>query len=320
MRGRVRASGVSLVVGIAASLLAGCGGGGTYKVTAIFDDIGDLQSRASVQSADVRIGTIGKITLRKDYKASVSLLVRNSVRMPQASQALLRTTSLLGEKFVELRPDGDPTKGPFLHDGSKLGLDRTGEAPELEFVADQLVTVLGAVNSTNLASIVETGAVGFGGRGRELQTLIGDLSTISGSLASRSKQIGSIIDNLDRATQTLAGGSEDVKGLLTNLATTSKILVDNREQAITALDQLSRLARVQNEVLDRYHGDIDRQIKQINAIIGVAATQINQVGSLVDWLDRFVYALPKAVPGDFTQVYMWAVPCAVDPRSPAGCP
>ena len=73
-------------------------------------------------------------------------------------------------------------------------------------------------------------------------------------------------------------------------------------------------------LLDRYHGDIDRQIKQINAIIGVASTQINQVSNLVDWLDRFVYALPKAVPGDFTQVYMWAVPCSVDPRSPAGCP
>jgi phospholipid/cholesterol/gamma-HCH transport system substrate-binding protein len=318
MRARLRRSGVLLVVGVAASLLAGCGGSGTYKVTAVFDDIGDLQSRASVQSADVRIGSIAKITLTKDYKARVSLLIRDSIRMPKASQALLRTTSLLGEKFVELRPDGDPTQGPFLRNGDVV--PRTGEAPELEFVADQLVTVLGAVNSTNLASIVETGAVGFGGRGRELQTLIGDLSTISASLASRSKQIGSIIDNLDRTTQTLAGGSEDVKGLLTNLATTSQILVDNRQQAITALDQLSRLARVQNEVLDRYHGDIDRQIKQINAIIGVAATQINQVGSLVDWLDRFVYALPKAVPGDFTQVYMWAVPCAVDPRSPAGCP
>jgi phospholipid/cholesterol/gamma-HCH transport system substrate-binding protein len=318
MRRRVRAPGAIVVVAITASLLAGCGGGGTYKVTALFDDIGDLQSRASVQSADVRIGTIAKITLTKDYKARVSLLIRDSVHMPKASQALLRTTSLLGEKFVELRPDGDPTRGPFLRNGDVV--QRTGEAPELEFVADQLVTVLGAVNSTNLASIVETGAVGFGGRGGELRTLIGDLSTISGSLASRSKQIGSIIDNLDRATQTLAGGSEDVKGLLTNLATTSKILVDNREQAISALDQLSRLARVQNEILDRYHGDLDRQIKQINAIIGVAGTQINQVSSLVDWLDRFVYALPKAVPGDFTQIYMWAVPCAVDPRSPAGCP
>ena len=37
-------------------------------------------------------------------------------------------------------------------------------------------------------------------------------------------------------------------------------------------------------------------------------------------LDRFVYALPKPVRGDFTQIYMWAVPCTVDPRSPAGCP
>ena len=318
MSGTRRVWGGLLTGALASLVLAGCGGGGSIKVTATFDDIGDLQSRASVQTADVRVGTISKISLTKDYKARVSLSLHKSARLPKNSIALLRTTSLLGEKFVEIRPEGDPTKGPFLRDGDVLS--HTGEAPELEFVADELVTVLGAVNSTNLASIVETGAAGFGGRAGELRTLIGDLSTISASLASRSTQIGSIIDNLDKATQTLAGGSEDIKSLLTNLATTSKILVDNREQAISALDQLARLARVQNEVLDRYHGDIDRQIKQINAIIGVAATQTKQVGTLVDWLDRFVYALPKAVPGDFTQVYMWAVPCTIDPRSPAGCP
>jgi phospholipid/cholesterol/gamma-HCH transport system substrate-binding protein len=314
-----RATIVGLVFVLASGVLASCGGGGTYALTAIFEDIGDLQSRASVQTADVRIGTVGKITLTKDYKARVTLRVRDSVRMPKTAEALLRTTSLLGEKFVELRPPaGKPAAGPYLKNGDRV--ERTAEAPELEFVADQLVNVLGGVNSTNLAAIVETGAVGFGGRGQELRTLIGDLSTISATLASRSTQIGAIIDNLDRATGTLANGSEDVKGLLTNLATTSKILVDNRQQAVDALDQLSRLARVQNEVLGPYNGDIDRQIKQINSIIAVAATQTQQVGTLVDWLDRFVYALPKSVPGDWTQVYMWAVPCSIDPRSPAGCP
>ena len=316
---RARGLALSLVLLVAAGVMASCGGGGTYKLTAVFADIGDLQSRASVQTADVRIGTVGKITLTKDYQARVILSVRDSIRIPKNSTAILRTTSLLGEKFVELRPPADkPTAGPFFKNDDIV--ERTEEAPELEAVADQLVTVLGGVNTTNLAAIVETGAVGFGGRGQELRTLIGDLSTISSTLASRSNEIGAIIDNLDRATGTLASGTEDVKGLLTNLATTSKILADNRQQAVDALGQLSRLARVQNEVLGRYNKDIDRQVKQINSILAVAATQTQQVGTLVDWLDRFIYSLPKGVPGDWTQIYMWLMPCALDSRSPAGCP
>jgi hypothetical protein len=83
--------------------------------------------------------------------------------------------------------------------------------------------------------------------------------------------------------------------------------------------QLSRLARVQNEVVVRYHSDLDRQIKQVDAILAVAASQTQQLGSLVDFLNQFTYALPKAIPVEFTQVYMWAIPCINDSRSPQNC-
>src|SRR5205823_10119164 len=97
-----------LIVATAASLLGGCANRGTYQVTAVFDDVGDLFSQGSVQTADVRIGTIGKIKLTDNFKARVTLNVRNSVKIPKNSKALLRTTSLLGEKFIELRPNGEP--------------------------------------------------------------------------------------------------------------------------------------------------------------------------------------------------------------------
>ena len=44
-----------------------------------------------------------------------------------------------------------------------------------------------------------------------------------------------------------------------------------------------------------------------------------QLGTVVDFLNQFVYALPKAIPLEFTQVYMWAIPCNQDSRSPANC-
>jgi len=31
-------------------------------------------------------------------------------------------------------------------------------------------------------------------------------------------------------------------------------------------------------------------------------------------LDRFVLVLPKVIPGEFTQVFMWAIPAQQDPR------
>jgi phospholipid/cholesterol/gamma-HCH transport system substrate-binding protein len=265
----------------------------------------------------VRVGKISSIKLTPEFRAKVTMAIDRSIHIPKDSKALVRTTSLLGEKFVELRPNGPPTQPPYLTNGDVVL--RTEQAPELEFVADSAIELLGAVNSSDVATIVETGAQAFGGRGPQLNRLLADLNTISGTLASRTQQITAIIDNLDRGTQTLAAGSPDIQALLTNLATTSKVLADNRQQAIDAIRQLSRLAAVQNDVLDKYRLDIDKQIKQVDAILTVAATQTQQLGTVVDFLNQFVYALPKAIPQEFTQVYMWAVPCQQDSRSTGQC-
>lgn len=300
-----------LAAAVTTAALTACSGTGV-EVTAVFDDVGDLQSRHAVQVADVRVGVIRGIRLTHDFRAEVRMRLDEGVRVPRESKALLRTTSLLGEKFVELRPTGDPADGPFLRDGDII--ERTAEAPELEFIAQEAVSVLGAVAGSDVAALVRTGAEAFGGRQSELAGLIVDLSTISATLAERSGDITRIIDGLDTASRTLAEGDESIAGLLDNLARTTQVLADNRQRAITALDGLARLAGTQNDILDRYRNDVDRQIKQLDAVMGVVAQQTEEVGSLIDWLDRFVLRLPKVIPGEFTQVFMWAIPAEQDPR------
>ena len=218
MRTPIRALALLVAVVLSTTLLAACSDVG-YVVTTTFDDVGDLQSRHSVQMADVRIGTIRSVRLTDDFRAEVRMTIDGGRRVPRDSVAVLRTTSLLGEKFVELRPNGDPGAGPYLRDGDVL--DRSLEAPELEFVAEEAIAVLGAVVSTDVASLIETGAEAFGGRGEELGALIQDLAAISASLASRTDELQRIIDGLDATTAQLAAGGGDLATLLTNSRSSS---------------------------------------------------------------------------------------------------
>ena len=312
----VRRLALIVVLALAAAGMSACSSG-TFEVVAVFDDVGDLQSRHGVQVADVRVGAIKGIKLTDGFKARVRMRINHGVQVPRDSVALLRTTSLLGEKFIELRPKGDPAAGPFLRDGDVLS--ETGESPELEFVAQSTVDVLGAISAGDLSSMIRTGAEAFGGREGELRSLIDDLAVISNTFAQKTSTIQAVIDGLDRTSATLAQGSADIAKLFDNLATTTQVLADNRNRLITTLDKLSRLARVQNVTLDKYRTDIDRQIKQLSAISTVAANSTAQISSLVDWLDQFFTGLPKIIPGDFTQVYMWAIPCAQDHRAES-CP
>lgn len=301
----------ALLACLLAGVLSGCSRDGTV-VSVVFDDSGDLQPRGSVQVADVRIGRIGSIQLTKDFKARVTLHINPGRHVPRDSVAVLRTTSLLGEKFVELRPVGDPGKGPFLRDGDKL--TKVIEAPELEFVAEQAVGVLGAVTASSVAALVDTSASAFAGRDDDLQTLISSLDTYSTALASRATNIGKIVDRLDVATTELAGGAESISGMLGDLATTTRVLSENRDRAVATLKNLSRIAKVNNDVLDKYRADVERQIRQVDGIVRIVAGQTTELSSLLDWLDRFVTAIPKIIPNDFTQVFGWVVPSQLDPR------
>src|SRR5207237_3947295 len=82
----VRAGGAFLVAVVMATLLSACGSG-TYKVTATFDDVGDLQKSGGVQVADVRVGKIASISLTPDFRAKVSMAINRSVHIPKDSEA-----------------------------------------------------------------------------------------------------------------------------------------------------------------------------------------------------------------------------------------
>ncbi len=293
---------------VAALLVSSCSLPGTIRgsrdISATFDDVGDLVVGHSVQVADVRVGSVVGIELTDDYKARVTMSLKDGVFVPKQSRALLRTTSLLGEKFIELRPldTENPTSGADLADGDTI--EQTSQAPELEFVAERAIEILGSVVASDVGTLVQTGAEGFGGRGPELKSLVEDLSTVSGTLADQTDELVRIIDALDGATKTLADGASDIDGLLVNLADTTQVLADNRDQAIDAIRQLTRLAQVQNDnIFGPYLTQVNTQIKQLDAILASVDEDQHQVAETLQWIAQFADILPKAVPGDFAQVY-----------------
>ena len=323
------------VVAVAlAALAGGCSlpgrVGGPVEVTAVFEDTSDLVVNHGVQVADVRVGSVSGIELTDDFQALVTLELRDDLELPADSVAVLRQTSLLGEKFVEIRPrtdadrcdDKDETDG-VLQDGDVISC--TLQAPELESVTEQAVEILSVVAANrveDLQTLIETGAVGFGGRADELRGLIDDLITVSATLADQTSNIVTIIDGLDSTAATLADGAPALDQLLVNLADATTLLADNREQAVATLQELTRLARAQNQLVFQPHLEQTmRQIEQVDAILAEVVAGRAEVGLFLDWLGTFVDRVPLAVPcrpavdatqpctgGDYAQVYGWFQP------------
>ena len=282
---------------------------GPVELTAVFDDVGDLVTGHSVQMADVRIGSVTRIELTDDHRARVTMRVKDGLGLPANTQAVLRPTSLLGEKFIELRPPRDDDGRPLPATGTLASgavIEETLEAPELEFVAEEAVQVLAGVVTDDLATIIETGAVGFGGRASELASLVDSLGVVSRTLAEQTGSIVAIIDSLDRASATVAGGSDEIDRLLANLAETTAVLAENRDLTLQTLRDRTRLAQAQNDlVFEPFRDDLERQLAQLDQLLAVVASQRQEVATLVDWLAEFATRARAGIPEDFAQLYAW---------------
>ncbi|MBN2689349.1 MAG: outer membrane lipid asymmetry maintenance protein MlaD [Gammaproteobacteria bacterium] len=107
----------------------------TIKISAEFDNIGDLRVRAPVKVAGVRIGEVSDIVLdRNSYRALVTMLISGDDKIPTDSSASILSESLLGSNYIAIMPGFDTT---FMRNGDKLG--ETNSAIILENLIGQAI-------------------------------------------------------------------------------------------------------------------------------------------------------------------------------------
>ena len=127
--------GLFVVLGIAAiiylTIQVGTGSmlsGDTYLIESRFANAGGLHSGSTVLLAGVTVGRVEGIRMESsDYSAIVTLRILSALRLPTDSMASIKTTGLIGDKFVSLSPGADDT---YLKSGSRITL--TESAVDLE--------------------------------------------------------------------------------------------------------------------------------------------------------------------------------------------
>lgn len=81
--------------------------GNRMHVIARFGETGDMNVRAPVVIAGVRVGEVAKIELDDHYRAKVELALEPNLRLTSETKASIVTAGMLGDKYVELTPGND---------------------------------------------------------------------------------------------------------------------------------------------------------------------------------------------------------------------
>ncbi len=142
--------GLFVLLGIAAiiylAIQVGTGSllsGDTYLIESRFANTGGLHSGSSVLVSGVTVGRVEGIRIEpSDYSAIVTLRVLSGLRLPTDSMASIKTSGLIGDKYVALSPGADDT---YMKSGARITM--TESAVDLESLIGKMA--FGAVDKDN---------------------------------------------------------------------------------------------------------------------------------------------------------------------------
>lgn len=122
-----------------ASNFSGFSANKSYKVTAQFNNIGGLSTKAKVTMSGVTIGRVTEIAYdKKAFQAVVTMLIDSKYDyLPEDSQASIYTAGLLGEQYISLEPGAEDAS---LTEGSSIELTQSAIVLE-EIIGKVLVSL-----------------------------------------------------------------------------------------------------------------------------------------------------------------------------------
>jgi phospholipid/cholesterol/gamma-HCH transport system substrate-binding protein len=104
------------------------------KLSAAFDETGELAVRAPVVIAGVQVGEVSAIALQDDFRARVEMDLDPTLKLPTDTSASIVTAGVLGDRYIELQPGADEK---LLKSGDRIAF--TESAIVLERLIGQLL-------------------------------------------------------------------------------------------------------------------------------------------------------------------------------------
>jgi phospholipid/cholesterol/gamma-HCH transport system substrate-binding protein len=136
-------------------------GDGGYRVTAVFDNAGQLVEGNQVKVGGRPIGTVEDINLNDRSQAVVELEVDDELApLHVGTTATIRSPSLSGiaNRFVALQPG--PNNAAEIEDGGRIGVDETTAPVDL----DDLFNTFDPKTRRGLQQLIAGQATYYGGR------------------------------------------------------------------------------------------------------------------------------------------------------------
>lgn len=277
-----------------------------YTVKARFKDVLDLVPQSGVKVNEVPVGRVEDIQLAPDgWTAEVTMQVNGDIQLPANALAMLRQSSLLGEKYVELSaPPAAEAKGT-LADGAVIPLTRTNRNTDIEEVLGALSMLLNGGGVEQLQNITQELNAALEGNEQDLRNTLSNVDTLVSTLDESKSDITRAIDGVNQLAATLAAEKDQLAGAIDSLGPGLQVLSDQRTQLVTMLQSLDSLSDVAVNTVNASQADIVADLKALTP----ALQKLGEAGADLPKSLELLFTIPfsdeavNGIKGDYFNLY-----------------
>jgi phospholipid/cholesterol/gamma-HCH transport system substrate-binding protein len=254
-----------LATGTLAATIANIQPGDRNAFKAEFTDVTGLAKGHEVRIAGVRVGTVKDIAVAKDRThAEVTFDVLSTSTLTQGTVATIKYRNLIGERYIALTQEPGPATP--LEDGATIPLERTHPALDLTVLFNGFKPLFAALSPDDVNELSAQIISVLQGEGGNINSLLGQTASLTGTLADRDKVIGRVISNLTTVLTTVEQHDTALGELLIQLQRFVSGLSADRKAIGESLTNINSVTDETARLLEAGRPDIKNDIGQLGAL------------------------------------------------------
>lgn len=250
------------------------GAGTTYQ--AEFSEAAGLQADDEVRIAGIKVGEVSDVVLAEDH-VLVSFRVKDAW-IGDNTSAEIKIKTLLGRKFLALRPTGEAVQNPK----QIIPRTRTVTPYDVTEAFNGLADTVGAIDTDQLADSFTTLSDTFKNSPEHVRKALEGLTSLSKTVSSRDNELASLLAGAHNLTKTLANSNDDFAKLLEdgNLLLTE---LGRRRQAIhDLLTGAQQLATQLSGLVADNKGQLNAALSQLGQVTDILQRQNDNLAKSLD--------------------------------------
>lgn len=269
--------------------------GESIEIQAEFEDALNLAIGAKVKVNGIDVGKV-RLVETEDFHAVATLRVLADSHIKKNSTARLRYNTPLGELFVDIR---SPKQGEDFQDGERMVPPQSTTAPTVEDALASASLLINGGGIEQLQTITDEFQKAVGDRGPTIRELLDRTTTFLQQANGTTSSIDAALRALNGASQTLAARQDVINRAVREIAPAAKVLRENTAEVVALLQQLVKLGRSANGLVQASRTDLLQTIRQLGPILDSFYSLRSRFGNGLRLLAKTSGVLQQYIPGDW---------------------